>query len=124
MASFGGFDIFGRALKIREAKAARAKQRLEAPGVNGQGTLDMGFRGRSFQASGILIGSSGPNLAAAVAAFESFQDGNVYVLVDTMGRAWPYVELEEFQQAGEVRLDFKWGYFLPYSASFHQLREA
>jgi hypothetical protein len=121
--SYNGLNIFGRAVHMRPAKRQRAEQRLEAPGINGQGTLDMGFRGRTWHVSGVLFGIDGPSLRAAITLFESADDGHAYTLVDTYGAAWPFVKLEEIQISSDPRLDFYRGYFVQYSATFHQLRE-
>ena len=103
MASYAGANIFGIGVRMRTAVNPRDRQVNSYPGVNGLEVLDGGSRGLVTLVAGTLIGSDESGLGASEQFFLSYFDGSAYLLVDTLGRAWPSVRLESFRPAGRVR---------------------
>lgn len=121
MPSFGGVDIFGRAVSFVRQDNPREAQRVGAAGVNGVAVLDLGDRGRVTQVTGLLVGVNAAALNAAELLFESYKDGLPRSLVDSYGNTWLFVRLERFLPQGRIRQDGKWGYNRPYQAEFFHL---
>jgi hypothetical protein len=121
VASFDGNAIFGGAVKMRTATLKRATQRAKSPGTQGVESTDLGLEGRYTTVEGRLFGSSPGDLAAAKAAFDSYQNNQAYTLVDTAGTEWPFVILEEFEPELGMSSDPFYGYSVRYRATFFHL---
>jgi hypothetical protein len=102
MALLDGSAIFGLSTKVIHNPNAVAHQESQFFGVNGTQTLFGGSRGRMFMISGVLVGSSFADIAAAEANLLSFADGNTHILVDNLGRTFQNVifkgEYQPFDQ--------------------------
>ena len=82
----------------------------------------MGSRGRVTTVTGRFVCPDADSLNAAVLLFESYVDGNAYVLVDQFGNEWPEVMCAEFGITGELsRMFGSGGYTVQYSAKFEHL---
>lgn len=103
---------------MRRATNPREEQRIATSGSNGTGSLDLGGRGRQTQVQGFLYGTLAADLNMAEVTFESYIDGQLYILVDQFSNAWPNVKLVSFEPQGKVNYDAKWGYCRPYTATF------
>jgi hypothetical protein len=103
-ATYGGDAIFGYSPTIIHIANPSEFQYNTFFGQDGVLSLFGGTRGRMFMCSGFLIvsGYDYTSLAAAVAAFESYNDGIARDLVDTWGRTWPNVVYGSFEQEGKV----------------------
>lgn len=121
MASFGGVNIFGTAVKMSTADNPRANQVNAYFGLGGLESLDGGSRGRITYVSGLLFGLSAATLASAEAAFRSYNDGIARPLVDQLGNTWPNVRLEWFHPSGRIGQTAAGGYFRSYQARFLHL---
>jgi hypothetical protein len=121
VATFNGDAIFGAAVKMATVDNPRAAQENAFPGLSGVESLDQGDRGRFTMASGLLFGQDGPSQGAAEALFRSYKDGNLYLLVDNYGFAWPNVKLESFEPQGQVKFLIGQGFYRPYTARFRHL---
>ena len=121
MATFNGTAIFGYAVKMQTVDNPRAAQENAYPGLSGVESLDQGLRGRFTMATGLLFGQDPVSQGAAEALFRSYNDGNLYLLVDNFGTAWPNVRLESFEPQGQVRVQAGQGYYRPYTARFRHL---
>lgn len=78
-----------------------ARQVNEYPGVNGLEVLNLGSRGGTTEADGLLFGTDLYDLANRFATFINYQrDGGAYVLYDSFGTAWPLVILVDFHPEG------------------------
>lgn len=102
MAYFNDQNIFGVAVKMATADNPRSAQVNAYPGLNGLEELDHGLRGRFTTVSGKLIGSNPGDLDGAEALVRSYNDGNVYLLVDNLGRTWANVKLDVFEPSGKI----------------------
>jgi hypothetical protein len=119
---FNGQAIFGTAIRLRRGVGERALQKNAFPGLSGLESLDMGGRGRVTNVTGRFKCATEEDLNAAILIFESYKDGNAYVLRDQFGNNWPYVLLEEFTPTGELNNIFSiGGYTVQYSAKFEHL---
>ncbi|MEW4569318.1 hypothetical protein AB1L88_15745 [Tautonia sp. JC769] len=116
--SFGGIAIFGQDCSINVVELPRRQQKDTYFGVDGTERKDGGFTGRVAEASGVLHGVGIAGLAAAEELFRTYYDGVPRVLVDTLGRAWPGMKLEEFRPAGHAMLDSTGRAYRTYSARF------
>lgn len=125
MASYNGENIFGLAVSMQTEDVERASQKNAFPGLSGTEELDQGLRGRITQVKGILTGEDPSSLDFAEALFRSYNDGNAYLLYDTLGRTWFNVKYRAFQPQGRVRsMNSPNGgvlYFRPYQAQFFHL---
>jgi hypothetical protein len=106
---------------MRRSVGERALQKNAFPGLSGLESLDMGGRGRITNVTGRFVCATVEDLNAAILIFESYKDGNAYVLRDQFGNNWPYVLLEEFTPTGELNNVFGGGYTQQYSAKFEHL---
>lgn len=121
MATFGGSDIFGRAVTIVTEDLQLDRQENAFCGLNGVESLTIGERGLFSTATGLLVGSTSGDLAAAENTFRTYRDGIARTLVDTFGNSWSNVILEAFAPQGRVRQDAYHGYFRTYTARFRHL---
>ena len=117
MATYDGSNIFGGSVRVRMEQTESASQANEFFGVNGKQALFGGSRGRMFFIDGVLYGSTGSTLAAAIGLILSYDDGVGRVLVDSYGVSWPSVVFRKFTPSERVLP----GYFLPYKAVFEGL---
>jgi hypothetical protein len=121
MASFGGVNIFGTAVRMNTADNPRANQVNAYFGLGGLETLDGGFRGRLTYATGLLFGVSAAALASAETTFRSFNDGVARPLVDQLGNTWPNVRLDWFHPSGRINQAAGGWYYRSYQARFLHL---
>lgn len=117
-ASYRGNLIFGLAVQMESAINPTADQANAFFGVSGIESLYGGQRGRVTMVKGLLGGSSGAGLAAALTTFESFHDGVAGVLVDTLGRTFLNVKLESFQPKGKIFVGANGNVYQSYEARF------
>jgi hypothetical protein len=114
--SIDGQYVLGTACHVEVIPAPRATQRNTYCGQNGYTILDGGARGGTFRVRGVLVGSSLAEVLALEANLSGFADGNAHTLVDTQGRAWPFMYFPGQYQPypdGPKQTDFGW--CLPYS---------
>lgn len=122
MPTFNGESIFGGQVRMSRSGAERAGQRNEYGGLNGKEFLDMGDRGLFTNVTGNHYFATAYELNAAQLLFDSYRDGNVYELVDTLGNAWGNVLLDEFTMTGPIqRVAGSGGYRQTYQAKFEHL---
>jgi hypothetical protein len=122
MATFGGVDIFGVAVKMQACVVNPYRlQNNNYPGLSFGEFLRQGEDGAYTFASGRLFGANGAALTASLQLFRSYVDGYAYTLVDTTGTSWTNVILESFVPAPGERIvrDFATGYvWQAYAAKF------
>src|SRR5262245_18886205 len=109
--SFGGSSVFGTACHVVHIPHLVALQRDGFFGVTGMTSLFGGGRGRTFEVTGVLVGSNLPSLISAEGALLACADGIARTFVDTQDRAWPNVIVEgEYQHSAEgpKPTDFGW----------------
>jgi hypothetical protein len=99
-----GQFVFGLTVSMVTADNPRGHQQNAYPGLSGIESLDQGLRGRFTTVTGRLWGYNGAGLAAAEETLRAYNDGLTHVLVDTLGRAWPYVKLETFEPQGRIQI--------------------
>ena len=121
MPSYGGVNFFGTAVTMNTADHPREKQINSYFGLSGLETLDGGSRGRVTSATGVLLGATLGELAAAESTFRSYSDGTTRNLVDSLGTTWANVRLESFQPIGRVRQSPYGIFFRSYRAHFLHL---
>lgn len=119
--SFNGVSIFGPVPKSERKSLPRARQLASSPGADGMESTDLGQRGRHTMFKGLLYGDTTSALINAMLLFESYQDQNAYVLVDTFGLTSVYVQLEgvEFTAPMFDGASVRW--WVRYAASFLHL---
>jgi len=91
LATLDGDLVFGYASNVNHNPKPNAQQMNTFFGVNGEQTLAGGTRGRTFQISGVFVGSSLEEIAAAEAGLLRYADGQTHTLVDNLGRSWQNV---------------------------------
>lgn len=116
MATYDGFNVFGRSVAIAHALNPPAEQINAFFGVSGTQSLFGGLRGRVFLISGVFAGVDVSALNAAESLFLSYCDGIARTLVDTRGRTWFYVKLKPPQVADRVLSDGR-GLYLNYRSA-------
>lgn len=122
MPSYNGVPLFGIGAKIRTSDNPRSVQENSFPGVSGVESLDLGMRGRITEATGLLVGDSALELANLLTQFRSYNDGNTYLLVDSLGFTWPYVRLVSFEpDPGGIMVDSYGRHMQVYRATFKHL---
>ena len=120
--SYGGVAIFGAAVHIEHIPAANAVQQDTFFGANGKVQLSGGTRGRHFEITGVLEGTSIEGLLTAEALLLSYADGVGRTLVDPIGREFPNVVFNgEYVPSPQGNLYTDRGVCLPYRAVFHGL---
>jgi hypothetical protein len=113
--SFGGSSVFGTACHVLHVPHPVALQKDGFFGVTGMTALFGGGRGRTFDVTGVLVGSDLPSLIVAEGALLACADGIARTFVDTQGRAWPNVIFEgEYQPSPEGPKSTDFGWCLPY----------
>lgn len=82
----------------------QSRQINEYPGINGIEVLNLGSRGGTTEAEGLMWGSTFAELASLFGAFTALQlDGGAYTLVDIYGVVYQQVILVDFRPAGLVK---------------------
>jgi hypothetical protein len=120
--SLGGSYVFGTACHVVHTPHPVALQRDGFFGVTGMTSLFGGGRGRTFEVTGVLMGSNLPSLIVAEGALLACADGIARTFVDTQGRAWPSVIFEgEYQPSAEGPKPTDFGWCLPYRCILHGL---
>ena len=120
--SFGGSSVFGTACHVVHVPHPVALQRDGFFGVTGMTSLFGGGRGRTFEVTGLLVGSDLPSVIVAEGALLACADGIARTFVDTQGRAWPNVIFEgEYQPSAEGPKPTDFGWCLPYRCILHGL---
>ncbi len=120
--SFSGAFIFGIACHVVHVPHPVAVQKNEFLGVTGLTSLYGGGRGRTFEVTGVLVGSNLTVVIAAEGALLAYADGIARTFVDTQGRAWPNVIFEgEYQPSPEGPKITDFGWCLPYRCILHGL---
>ena len=120
--SFGGSSVFGTACHVVHVPHPVALQRDGFFGVTGMTSLFGGGRGRTFEVTGLLVGSNLPSVIVAEGALLACADGIARTFVDTQGRAWPNVIFEgEYQPSAEGPKPTDFGWCLPYRCVLHGL---
>jgi hypothetical protein len=96
-----------------------ARQVNEYPGVNGLEVLNLGSRGGTTEAEGLLYGDTLLDLAAAFGTFIGYvRDGGAYTLEDSFGVSWDSVILVDFRPDGLAKLFTDGGFCRAYKAVF------
>lgn len=114
MATYGGSDIFGTAVLVRAVQSPYMRQEQSYPGVTGVQSIQLGGRGGFLEATGIHYAASVSALNAIESSIYAMKDGVPRTLVDTQGRSWPYVILDEFTPSPKkIIYDLRWGYLYP-----------
>ena len=96
-------NIFGEQVSMRTSDNPRALQQNAFAGVSGVEGLDHGSRGRFTVAAGWHAGAGLGGLAAVQEGARSYRNGRAFVLVDTRGVTWLYVQLVGFEPEGRIR---------------------
>jgi hypothetical protein len=102
-ATFNGVNIFGAVVQMKTADNPRAVQQNAFAGVSGVEGLDHGSRGRYTTAAGTHAGAGLGGLAVVQETCRAYRDGRAYVLVDTRGVTWLYVQLVSYEPEGRIR---------------------
>ncbi len=103
-ARFNGVNIFGETVVMRTSDNPRATQQNAFAGVSGVETLDHGSRGRHTFAQGVHAGVGLGGLANVQETCRSYRDGRAYILLDTRGVTWLYVQLVSYEPEGPIRV--------------------
>jgi hypothetical protein len=120
--SFGGSSVFGTACHVVHVPHPIALQRDGFFGVTGMTSLFGGGRGRTFEVTGLLVGSDVPSVIVAEGALLACADGIARTFVDTQGRSWPNVIFDgEYQPSAEGPKPTDFGWCLPYRCILHGL---
>jgi hypothetical protein len=120
--SFGGAFVFGIACHVVHVPHPVAVQKDGFFGQTGLTSLYGGGRGRTFEVTGVLVGSDLPSVIAAEGFLLAYADGIARTFVDTQGRAWPNVIFEgEYQPSPEGPKSTDSGWCLPYRCILHGL---
>ncbi len=120
MSSFDGQNLFDSGpYSIRPDAWERQLQRRGFAGLDGELVLDLGLRSRAIQQTGRLQGASASAVAALAEAIEAYQDGEPHELIDSHGRTYPSVILEEFQTTTPIKRGR--GFWCDYTVSYRQL---
>lgn len=102
MATLGGANIFGVAVRVNMIPHASAEQTNTFFGISGQIAVWGGTRGRVFQIEGVLVAADFATMNSLEAAFEAFNNGIAQTFVDTRGAVWPNVVYRgEYQRASD-----------------------
>lgn len=122
-ASFNGNSaMFGTSgLSMVTVTNPRTDQKNMFFGLNGIEALDGGQHGRFTVVKGRLYGAGKAGISSAKAVWESYFDGNAYVLIDTSLRSWANVKLESFEPEDRISVDNNLGCSCRYSARFLHL---
>jgi hypothetical protein len=123
-AYYGGYAVFGLAVKVQHTLSPSAQQVNSFFGISGSSLVYGGTRGRAFFVSGVLVAADLAALATAESTLLSYDDGIARTLTDTWGRQWPNVVFRGQYQAdpsGPQYLAGSAGWGLPYKAVFHGL---
>ncbi len=121
MATYGGVNIFGKAVRMMVRDTPTERQETAYPGVSGVESIGLGSRGRFVEASGTVYGVNAAARVAAEAVWRSYKDGVARPLVDTDGVVWPWAVLESFDPSGKPYVDGRHGYCRDYTARFRLL---
>lgn len=124
MATLGGADIFGQAVRVNHSPLADAEQVNAFFGTTGVQSVYGGGRGRVFEVRGLLVGESIPAVIAAEDTLLSYVDGIARDFVDNDGRTWPSVKFngEYKQDPGGIMPCTPYGYCRGYSLVLRGLR--
>lgn len=91
MATLDGSPVFGPVSIVKQIPRENAQQMNAFFGVTGEMSLFGGGRGRTFEITGMFVGSSVLAVNAAEAALLSYADGEAHTLVDNRGNSWENV---------------------------------
>jgi len=118
-ASFTGISL-GEGVNVTWAGNPAAEVIAEFFGVDGYQWMPGGTRGYKISAQGTLWGMGPEGLAELQNAFENLRRSQrEYVLVDSLGQAWPAARITAFRPTGPVMRDGpRWGQ--AYTAEFDQ----
>lgn len=119
-ATYGGSLIFGYSVSIRHQCLPPAQQVNGFFGLSGTQSLWGGLRGRVFVVRGLWFGEDLATLNGMEDVYHTYIDGIARDLVDTRGRAWPWVLLEPPEVAPRVLRDAR-GFYLPYQGTLRGL---
>jgi hypothetical protein len=89
--TYGGLPIFGYAVNVAMVPNANASQIAAFFGVQGVQAMDGGGRGRAFEITGLMAGTTPASVQFGQQQLESLADGVARVLVDTTGFGWANV---------------------------------
>ena len=122
-ASYGGFPIFGQAVRMKTVINPSAQQLNAFFAVNGVESLFGGTRGRVTLVSGVFQGGTAAGLAAVEENMVTYNDGIARTLVDTRGYAYASVVFDAFEPTSEriMQDNSGRGYFRVYRAVFKHL---
>jgi hypothetical protein len=113
--SFGGSYVFGTACHVVHVPHSLALQKDGFFGVTGMTSLYGGGRGRTFEISGVFVGTELSAVIGAEASLLAYANGIAQVFIDTQGRAWPNVIFEgEYFPSPEGPKPTDFGWCLPY----------
>jgi hypothetical protein len=120
--SFGGAFVFGIACHVVHVPHPVAVQKNDFLGQTGLTSLYGGGRGRTFEVTGVLVGSNLTTVIAAEGFLLAYADGIARTFVDTQGRAWPNVIFEgDYQPSPDGPKSTDFGWCLPYRCILHGL---
>ncbi len=122
-ATLDGIPCFGVAVHITPQANPDHVQINAYPGINGLQVMDMGSRGRVFQVTGLMIGSTPGDVEANEVSLENFADGLPHLLISTAGGIWQNVTYRrEYHPTGKfVFLASGNGWGRSYSLLLHGL---
>ncbi len=121
MATYGGVNIFGKAVRMMVRDTPTERQETAYPGVSGVESIGLGSRGRFVEVSGTVYGANQAGRLAAEATFRSYKDGTARALVDTDGVTWTWAVLESFDPSSKPYVDSYHGHCRDYTARFRLL---
>ena len=120
MMTLDGQDLFSSGpCTLQAGPWQRNVERRSMAGLDGEMIVDMGLRGRRIILKGWLQRPTPQLLTQALEAIEAFVDGQRHLLVDSFGREFPDVLLEQCEQAGAIRRGR--GYWCEYTCQFLQM---
>ncbi|HAU38849.1 MAG TPA: hypothetical protein DCX07_14175 [Phycisphaerales bacterium] len=120
MSTLDGNNLFGSGPhEIRPESWQRAVMRRAFAGLDGELALDLGLRSRRIVQTGRLQATGSDVLNLLLAQIEGLLDGQLHTLVDSYGRVYARVLVEEFAPASAIRRGR--GFWCDYRIVYRQL---
>lgn len=102
--TFAGLPIFGAACVVDLDASERQEQRIAAPGINGVGSLDLGFRGERFIVRGTLLGPTLFDLSSLELLIRGYRNGQLYTFTDSDGQPYGNCKLIHYRRTSRGNL--------------------
>lgn len=109
-----------RELTIAVGPIERVTVERSVAGLDGLASIDLGHRGRKIRQRGTLRAASGSQMAARIAAIESFLDGATHTLGTSDARQYAELRVDTFKLLGD-RVEGT-GVIVEYEIVYTQLR--